>query len=211
VIVRTRQRCVALEPFRPCSCALVKLRAQRAFRHALSAATHRSGRAGYRTGTRFTCQRTQRYCWHRDPWSVSSSRLGGVAMQQNSATFVNHSVQTSRARASVKMPRPFLVVVIVLSSCGPRDRSITRGADGAHDWSRRLAAAVPLRTLADSARSTMQRNGFVCRAGPGILAELWCDKTSRGGGLAQRRWRAVFTLEGGQVVEVRAATALIPP
>jgi hypothetical protein len=104
-----------------------------------------------------------------------------------------------------------LVAGIVLGSCGPADHSITRGADGENDWSRRLAAAVPLGTRADSARSTMERNGFACSVMAGSVADLQCDKTSARNGVVQRRWRALLSMNRGQVIAVRAVTALDAP
>ena len=104
-----------------------------------------------------------------------------------------------------------LVAGTVLCSCGPADHSITRGADGENDWSRRLAAAVPVGTSADSARSTMERNGFACGAIAGTVADLQCDKTSPRRGVVQRRWRALLSADRGRVIAVRAVTALETP
>ena len=105
----------------------------------------------------------------------------------------------------------FVVAGIVLCSCGPADHSITRGADGENDWSRRLAAAVPVGTSADAARSTMERNGFGCRAIAATVADLQCDKTSARRGAVQRRWRALLSVDRGHVTAVRAVTALDAP
>ena len=93
-----------------------------------------------------------------------------------------------------------------------RDRSITRGADGAHDWERRLADAVPVGTPAGAARATLERNGFRCQAPDSVGAPLWCDKWSRGQfAVVRRRWQAVLELEGERVVAVKATTGLTGP
>jgi hypothetical protein len=106
-----------------------------------------------------------------------------------------------------------LAFASVLVVCGGCDRSITHGADGKRDWARRLAAAVPVSTPADSARAILERNGFHCQAGADSAAFLWCEKESGGKAtIVRRRWQAVLTLDAQQrVVAVRASTRLIGP
>jgi len=103
------------------------------------------------------------------------------------------------------------MTILLFSLLGCRDRSITRGADGEREWSRRLAGAVPLGTPAESAQAIMERNGFQCRAGADSVAYLWCDKMSAKINVVRRRWQAVLNLNRGQVFEVRAFTGLIGP
>ena len=98
------------------------------------------------------------------------------------------------------------------SACDPRDQTITRGADGAPEWSRRLSAAVPIGAPGDSARLVMERNGFQCRAGTDSVAYIWCDKLSAKKAPVQRRWQAVINLdEQRRVHALRASTGLIGP
>ena len=98
------------------------------------------------------------------------------------------------------------------SACDPRDQTITRGADGAPEWSRRLSAAVPLGAPVDSARLVMEHNGFQCREGADSVAYIWCDKLSVKKAPVQRRWQAVMTLdEQRRVHQVRASTGLTGP
>jgi hypothetical protein len=104
-----------------------------------------------------------------------------------------------------------LGLLVATVACAASDRSITRGADGESDWSRRLAAAIPLGIPADSARSTMQRNGFDCHDGVDRVAYIWCDKLSNKP-VVKRRWQAVIKLNSRRVVyEVRGSTGLIGP
>ncbi len=101
----------------------------------------------------------------------------------------------------------------ILIGCESSDLTITRGADDARGWTRRLAAAVPLATPADSAREIMESNGFRCRAGADSAAFLWCDKESGGTyAIVRRRWQAVLNLDAEhRVFEVRGSTGLIGP
>jgi hypothetical protein len=103
------------------------------------------------------------------------------------------------------------LTALLFSLLGCGDRSITRGADGEREWSRHLAAAVPLGTPAESAQATMERNGFQCRAGRDSVAYLWCAKMSSTVNVVRRRWQAVLNLDQGRVFEVRASTGLIGP
>jgi|RhiMethySRZTD1v2_1073278.scaffolds.fasta_scaffold554236_1 hypothetical protein len=101
----------------------------------------------------------------------------------------------------------------LLGGCGPRDATITHGADGAPEWSRHLASAVPVGITADSARAIMTRNGFTCRSGSDTVAHLWCEKQSGGRvAIVRRRWQAALNLDERQrVVAVRGSTGLIGP
>ena len=104
-----------------------------------------------------------------------------------------------------------LVVVAASLACALPDRTITRGADGAPEWARRLTAAIPLGISGDSARSVMVRNGFRCQEGADSAAYIWCDKLSNKA-VVKRRWQAVISLNSQHVVyEVRASTGLIGP
>src|SRR2546426_389057 len=109
--------------------------------------------------------------------------------------------------------RAFLRVApsVALLGLGACDRTITHGADGEPEWARRLIGAVPVGTRVDSARSTMERNGFQCSAGTDSVPHLWCDKTSGKHGLVHRRWQAVLNLDRDRVIEVRASTGLVGP
>jgi hypothetical protein len=79
-----------------------------------------------------------------------------------------------------------LAALVIVASCRAGDASITHGADGDRECGRRLAAAVPLGMAADSARVTMERNGFRCTAGQDSVPYLWCDKQSASRGLVSR-------------------------
>jgi hypothetical protein len=101
-------------------------------------------------------------------------------------------------------------VLTVAPGCERRDTSITHGADGAPEWSRHLAAAVPLGISADSARRIIESNGFHCH-GADTIAHFWCDKLSRKA-IVQRRWQAAFDLDAKRRVDqVRGFTGLIGP
>lgn len=103
------------------------------------------------------------------------------------------------------------VSLLIGLACARRDTSITHGADGSPEWSRRLAAAVPLGVSGDSARGIMERNGFRCREGIDSIASLWCDKLSRKA-IVQRRWQAVINLDAQRRVhQVHGSTGLIGP
>jgi hypothetical protein len=107
---------------------------------------------------------------------------------------------------------PSLIVLCFALAACQGDRTITRGADGAGEWDRRLWAAVPVGTPEHDATVTMERNGFRCRALPDLPSTVWCDKMS-GGNLdsVKRRWQATFTVKDGRVVAVIAFTGLIGP
>jgi hypothetical protein len=95
--------------------------------------------------------------------------------------------------------------------CG-RDRSITHGADGSPEWTRRLTAAVPLGVARDSAQAMLERNGFRCERDSVRTASLWCEKESGGRfAIVRRRWQAMITIQDGHVAAVQATTGLIGP
>ena len=121
-------------------------------------------------------------------------------------------VRPLRAMTNGRVVGLMLLAAMVVA-CGGCDRSITHGADGEREWARRLAAAVPLSTPADSALVIMKRNGFDCQAGADSAAYLWCEKESGGRTtIVRRRWRAVLGLDARQrVFVVRASTGLIGP
>jgi hypothetical protein len=101
-----------------------------------------------------------------------------------------------------------LLPLLLLVACRPRDRTITRGADGENDWARILAAALPLGTSGDSALALMKRNGFDCQADS---VQVRCNKRSTGANIVQRRWQALITLDHGLVTQVHPSTGLIGP
>jgi hypothetical protein len=94
-----------------------------------------------------------------------------------------------------------------------RDTTITRGADGAAEWSRHLASAVPIGIPADSAGAILKRNGFSCQRGADSLAYLYCDKQSGGFlDLVSRRWHAALNVDArGRVIAVRGSTYMVGP
>jgi hypothetical protein len=102
------------------------------------------------------------------------------------------------------------VVVISAASLGcARDNSITRGADGAPEWDRRLAAAIAPGTTLDSADAIMRRNGFRCQTS---ADGLWCDKESGGRfAIVRRRWQATLAIQDGRVRTIKGTTGLIGP
>ena len=102
-------------------------------------------------------------------------------------------------------------VLVAAVACVMPDRTITHGADGSPEWSRRLAAAVPLGISGDSARALMRHNGFKCQDGADSVAYIWCDKLSDKA-VVKRRWQAVINLNAQHLVfEVRGSTGLIGP
>jgi ketosteroid isomerase-like protein len=104
-----------------------------------------------------------------------------------------------------------LLLCAALLGCA-RDATITRGADSDRHWTRRLEAAVPVGTPLDSARATMERNGFRCESNPTAVEALWCEKTSSARLRAVRRhWQAWFTVVDGRVTAVRCETELRRP
>lgn len=101
-----------------------------------------------------------------------------------------------------------IIRLFIALSCGSRDTSITHGADGQPEWSRRLAAAVPLGSSVDSVRRIMESNGFQCREEADSGFHLSCAKLS-GKAVVQRRWQAFVDLDARRLVyEVRGSTAL---
>ena len=104
------------------------------------------------------------------------------------------------------------LLVVVLAACR-RDTSITRGADGANDWNRHLADAVPIGMSMDSARTVLTRNGFQCSLGADTVRHFRCEKTSGGRvALARRRWIALLYIDQqNRVSSVRATTGMIGP
>jgi len=107
-----------------------------------------------------------------------------------------------------KRARRRLLLLVAVLGCA-RDRSITKGAENQHEWSRRLSAAVPVGTVADTARATLERNGSQCQATRDTVDHLQCEKESKG--LVIRRWKALLNLDHGRVVEVHALLELIGP
>lgn len=107
----------------------------------------------------------------------------------------------------------FLGLAGLAVACESSDLTITRGATDARSGTQRLAAAVPLTTLAASARTIMESNGFRCQTGADSVAYLWCDKGSGGThAVVRRRWQAVLNLDvEHRVFEVRGFTGLIGP
>lgn len=102
-------------------------------------------------------------------------------------------------------------VLFIALACANGDISITHGADGRPEWSRRLAAGVPLGISVDSARRIMERNGFRCREAAESISSLWCEKLSRTA-FVQRRWQAAFSLDTQRRVNaVRGSTGLTSP
>ena len=101
-----------------------------------------------------------------------------------------------------------LALLCGLFACRPRDRTITRGADGENDWARILSAALPLGTSADSSQALMERNGFQCQADTLLVL---CNKGSTGTTIARRHWEAAITLDHGRVAQLRSTTGLTGP
>jgi len=99
-------------------------------------------------------------------------------------------------------------LLLIALACAQQDTSITHGADGQPEWSRRLAAAVPLGVAVDSARRIMDTNGFHCHEGADSVSYLSCEKLS-GKAVVQRRWQAIVNLDAQRRVhDVRGSTAL---
>jgi hypothetical protein len=101
----------------------------------------------------------------------------------------------------------------LIIACRRRDDSITRGADGANDWNRHLADAVPIGMSMDSARTVLTRNGFQCSLGADTVRYFRCEKN--GGGrfeFARRRWIAILYIDQqNRVSRVHATTGMIGP
>jgi hypothetical protein len=104
-----------------------------------------------------------------------------------------------------------IVLLLIAPACANRETSITHGADGQPEWSRRLAAGVSLGISADSARHIMESSGFTCREGADGVFYLSCEKRSRKG-IVQRRWHAIVNLDARRRVhDVHGSTALTRP
>ena len=104
-----------------------------------------------------------------------------------------------------------LSLSLIAFACSTRDTSITHGADGQPEWSRRLAAAVPPGIPGDSARRVMESSGFRCRTRADSGSHLSCDKIS-GTLMVERRWQAIIDLDAqGRVNQVSGSTALSRP
>jgi hypothetical protein len=111
----------------------------------------------------------------------------------------------------IEQKTKFLFVVVFALACA-HDETITRGADGANDWKRRVEAAIPLGISEDSARSVLIRNGFNCRAFDSTDSTVWCDKEPGGRfEIVRRRWQATIHFESGRVNRVESSTGLIGP
>jgi len=101
--------------------------------------------------------------------------------------------------------------LFVAAGCSNRDTSITHGADGEPEWSRRLAAAVPLGIAVDSARRILEGSGFRCGKTPDSASVLSCEKVS-GKAVVQRRWNALVKPDSQRrVYEVFGSTGLSRP
>ena len=110
----------------------------------------------------------------------------------------------------MRLRTSLLFFCLALGGCA-RDHTITHGADAEADWSRRLAAAIPIGLSRDSARAIMEANGFQCREGVDSVAYVWCSKTSSAPNIVTRHWSAVLNLDHDRVFEVRALTGLVGP
>ena len=111
-----------------------------------------------------------------------------------------------------KMNRGGWSMLVVLSLACARDRSITRGAEGSHDWQRTLEAVVPLGTSIDSARSFLIVNGFDCPLNESTDSSTWCEKHSGGRlGIVRRTWKAHLLSQSGRVTKVEGVTGLTGP
>ena len=130
---------------------------------------------------------------------------GPVTASYQLALGVRRHLSTVRMRSLVT-----LLAIVVFAACA-RDQTITRGAEGSHEWQRRLAAAVPLGTSPDSARASLETNGFRCPPAQS-RDTLWCDKWSGGRfAIVRRRWQAVVRFDGGGVADVRGTTGMVGP
>lgn len=104
-----------------------------------------------------------------------------------------------------------LACTLLLSACA-KDTTITHGAEGAHDWQRRLENAIPLGTTVDSARRILAANGFTCRTLDAIDSTMWCDKHSGGRfQIVMRRWQAVLHVRADRIGSLRGTTGLTGP
>lgn len=104
-----------------------------------------------------------------------------------------------------------LLLCGALSAC-TGDSTITRGADGAHEWDRRIQAAVPSGTSIQDARALMERNGFTCNDFSATKLTMFCEKKAgRPGSPVERRWQATFEVKEGRVVGLQSSTELLRP
>ena len=109
------------------------------------------------------------------------------------------------------MNQRVLLCTFFLCACA-KDRTITRGAEGVHDWQRRLETAIPIGTTGDSATRLLVANGFNCPSKENTDSTIWCDKYSGGRfEIVRRRWQALLHVHTGRVISVRASTGLIGP
>src|SRR3954467_15253692 len=100
--------------------------------------------------------------------------------------------------------RVLTMIAAYVSLACARDASITHGADGGPECDRRLAAAIPIGMRADSARSTMERNGFRCSASLAEPSSLSCDKLSgERRAIVRRRWLATFSTQDGHIRAIK--------
>jgi hypothetical protein len=107
---------------------------------------------------------------------------------------------------------PKLLIAVVFALACAHDESITRGADGANDWKRRVEAAIPLGISVDSARSVLTSNGFNCRPFDSADSSVWCDKESGGRfEIVRRRWMTTLRIGSGRVSKVESSTGLTGP
>ena len=107
--------------------------------------------------------------------------------------------------------KPILLVLLTVLSLACADRSITAGVDSEAQWSRRLAATIPIGTPQDSAKRIMERNGFTCMFGADSVVYVGCDKMSARFNIVRRNWRAILNMDKGRVFALRASTGLIGP
>ena len=108
-----------------------------------------------------------------------------------------------------RTPSLFALLLLVPLACHA-DRSITHGIASEEAWTQRLAAAIPPGTTADSARTTMETNGFHCKTGVDSVATLVCSKSTNG--LVSEKWWAILNFDRrARVYEERAFYGLTGP
>ena len=103
-------------------------------------------------------------------------------------------------------------LLLTVAGCRGADRTITRGVESRHEWSRRLAGVIRPGMTRDSARHLLEQNGFACEGGPGTDDSLRCDKWSGGRwAIVRRRWIATVTVASGRVATAQGNTGLVGP
>jgi len=112
---------------------------------------------------------------------------------------------------SRKILSHFILLIAFAFSCflGCSDNSLTKGADDADEWNRRLQSTIPKEATMDDARKTMEDAGFTCEGVKGSETLLCKKSEDLGTEMGSRRWEALFRFRGDHVDSIVGSTYLV--